>query len=712
MSRSLSNFISSTILLVGLFVTFHSDTVLAQVVNLPNGVQIGVPAAPTSPTTPGAVRYNTASPLGPTATVPLTPAEQAAANATANVTQEVPATTLGNPIYDLLYSFVLTVFGSLLAMAGALMSYGMNEFVLGFGTQYFDKNVGQAVEATWTVIRDLFNLTFIFGLVYIGFKMILDSSDSRARSMLISLIGAALLVNFSLFIVKFIIDVANITAVMIAKNGFAGQDIANSFINLINLSTILNISQSQVSFLAQNGGAFSYIFGLMIFLATATFVLAAAGILFIVRFVVLNIYLVMSPVMFIGWVFPSMQSYSSKFWSGFLGNAFFAPAYLLMIYLSYTVLSSYKISLGKTIDYGRLMAGSGDPQEAISMMHVVPFFVLAMVFMVASLVVAKKMGAVGASTAVSFGNKLRGSAQGYMKSTVGGAVGGATFGLAARAGQTAIGGSASRLSNNATFKRITARAPGGKALYNATTKVADSSFDGRNVGGLGKAIGVGAGFKGGNTTRIKELAESDKKFMEALGTIDFDKTKPIADNLNKQEAAKANIAALDVEKKTASSARAAQIDAEITANQTQIDDLQKQYSAAKLKSAEVEYANQLAYIKGLEKWKKAKNILVTGAAIVGAGALTGGAGLALGYGLAGISAAVAGGATAGTAFGFGNSFTRNQATKKARQEYGDDGIKKKNAEQRKKDAKILSDIIKDSESKKSKDSDAKDKDAH
>lgn len=612
-----------------------------------------------------------------------------------SVAEEIPATTLGNPLYDLLYSFVLTVFGSLLAMAGGLMSYGMNEFVLGFGTQYFDKNVGFAIEATWTVIRDLFNLTFIFGLVWIGFKMILDSSDSRARSMLVSLIGAALLVNFSLFIVKFIIDIANITAVVIAKNGFGGQDIANSFINLINLSTILNITESQVTFLAQSGGAFSYIFGLMIFLATATFVLAAAGILFIVRFVVLNIYLVMSPVMFIGWVFPSMQSYSSKFWSGFLGNAFFAPAYLLMIYLSYTVLSTYKISLGKTIDYGRLVAGSGDPSEAVSMMHAVPFFVLAMAFMIASLVVAKKMGAVGASTAISIGNKLRGSAQVAM--------GAATLGLAARTGQIAVGGTASAINNTQAAKWVATRVPGGKALYNATAKVADSSFDVRNVGGLGKGIGVGAGMKGGNTTRIKEQAESDKKFMEALGSS---KKSPAIIEAAKQ---------LDLEKdklKSLQTQLAAAAPGDKAAIVQKIDDSQKAIADLTEKSkftAEMEYANQLAYIKGLEKWRKAQNIAMTGAAVVGAGILTGGTvfGLGAGLGLGSGAAAAAGGAV----FGLGNSHNRNQTTKKARAEYGEDGTKKKKSKEQKDQMKILAAVMKESEDKKPEKKDDK-KDDH
>lgn len=334
---------------------------------------------------------------------------------------ETPAVSVGDSIYMYFYYFVVTVFGSLLGLAGSLFSYAIDNFLLGFGEQYFAKNVGFAVESTWTLVRDLFNLTFIFGLVYIGFKMILDSSDSKARSMLISLIGAALLVNFSLFITKFIIDIANVSAVVVSR-GFIGLNISNVFLNILSLSTFLNIPAEQIVLMG-NGGAFAYIVGIAIFLGTASFVFAAGGILIIVRFVVLNIYLVFSPIMFIGWVFPSMQHHATKFWNGFLGNAFFAPAYMLLLYLSFQVLNQYGITLRGAggVDYGALFKG-GDAKTLGDATAIVPFFVLAMVFMVASLVVAKNMGAVGASTAISIGNKLRGNVQGVMYRNTGGRI--------------------------------------------------------------------------------------------------------------------------------------------------------------------------------------------------------------------------------------------------------------------------------------------------
>lgn len=316
-----------------------------------------------------------------------------------------------NPLYQWLYEFVYAVFTTLFSFAGALMTFGINNFLLGFGNIYYNLGVGFAVEEVWRIIRDLFNLTFIFGLVYIGFKMILDSSDSRARSMLVSLIGAALLVNFSLFITKFIIDLSHVAASVVADGfGTARNEIANAFINILNLETTLQISQQQINGFS-DGGALAYIFGLMIFLSVATFVFAAGGILLIIRFIALNVYMVFSPVMFLGWVFPAFSGTSSKFWKGFLRQAFFAPAYLLMLYLSFKVLYAYGVRPGAE-SYAAMF--STDQATRVSALEALPFFVMAMVFLIMSLTVARSMGAVGASTAISVGNNLQRNVRGSM----------------------------------------------------------------------------------------------------------------------------------------------------------------------------------------------------------------------------------------------------------------------------------------------------------
>ena len=66
----------------------------------------------------------------------------------------------------------------------------------------------------WTVVRDLSNLFFILVLLYIAIKIILDLGAAEAQKMIARVIIVALLINFSMFFTKVIIDSSNILALV------------------------------------------------------------------------------------------------------------------------------------------------------------------------------------------------------------------------------------------------------------------------------------------------------------------------------------------------------------------------------------------------------------------------------------------------------------------------------------------------------------------
>jgi len=69
------------------------------------------------------------------------------------------------------------------------------------------------IETMWTSIKDLANIAFILILIFFSYRLIFNgSADSAVRSGIIKLIIIALLINFSLFFTRVIIDVGNITA--------------------------------------------------------------------------------------------------------------------------------------------------------------------------------------------------------------------------------------------------------------------------------------------------------------------------------------------------------------------------------------------------------------------------------------------------------------------------------------------------------------------
>jgi len=426
-------------------------------------------------------------------------------------------------IEGILWSLVNTVFGFFMGLAGLLLNYGVTAFVIGFGDQFSSSGVGFVVDALWINVRDIFNITFIFGLVYIGFKMILNSDDSGTRRALVSLILAALLVNFSLFFTKVIVDFSNILATQIVTGGFGdvvnGKGISDHFMNAMNLTSLWGGDKSV------GDVGYGYIFGAAILFIVGTFVFAAGGIMLIIRYAALNLYMVMSPLMFLGWVFPGLQRVTSDYWKGFLGRAFFAPAYLLLVFFAYSIINQFYNSQSAGPNFKTLFNSKGNDIEASFGATLAPF-ILTCIFLIAAVVVASKLSADGASTAMKMGQSLSRRAQRGATRMAGGIAGGATFGLAARAGRNTAGRRAHYLLNSQdakarNFRDNASKTLSGKLKFQAAQKLAGASFDGRQVNGLGAATGLGSGVTGGWDKRIKDNKQNEQDFAKALGTNDI-----------------------------------------------------------------------------------------------------------------------------------------------------------------------------------------------
>lgn len=324
---------------------------------------------------------------------------------------------------------VVGFFGSLVAIAGYTFDSAISLFIVGFGDLYINAGIGYTVENVWTTIRDVFNLTFIFGLVYIGFQIILGTNESGAKRTIPFLILAALLVNFSLFIVKFIIDFANLAAVQVFNlftvsgqigdqnvptKGIVdilttpeGPSLALAFLNTIGVSGLLNHNAAQNA----EAAPIIYMFVMIIIFLVLTYVFFAGAILITVRFAVLIFYMIFSPIMFLGWVFPGMKSYSDKFWNGLFGQAFFAPALLFMLYISYKLAQGFNDGQRTGVS-----AVGNDSSNISAFASFMPYLVVVVIFLLGSLIIAKKMANQGADMVGKVNdwgiNKLKGAMKG------------------------------------------------------------------------------------------------------------------------------------------------------------------------------------------------------------------------------------------------------------------------------------------------------------
>ena len=437
---------------------------------------------------------------------------------------------------EVVYFITTSFFGMFVWFGAALLNFGINQFVIGFGDVYNNSGIGVAVNNTWVIIRDFVNLGFIFGLVYIGLRMILDSNNSNTRRWLANLIIAALLVNFSLFATKFVVDLSNRLATEIACAGLTydtngNKNVSDSYcrggLYKIDAGSALMARMGLVTLFSQgdskpDGTGWNYILGTAVLFMVTAFVFIAGGIMLFIRFAVLNLYLVFSAVMFIGWVIPGLPDQMRGYWKGFLSRAFFAPLYLMMLYFSFKIIDGLQVSIrpqgeGDTgtsfasPNWQKTLSSNPADNPTDATLGTLPFFVLICIFLMASLVIANKLGADGAS----FAQKTAGRA---------------TAGLLGRIGRNTAGRGANALSNSERLKDWESNGNNiftrnlGRGLRGAGGYGAKASFDARGIKqiGNGKYIQAGDAQKGGFKKVLDDKVKAGKKEIDDLGTVDTD----------------------------------------------------------------------------------------------------------------------------------------------------------------------------------------------
>ncbi len=377
---------------------------------------------------------------------------------------------------------LVSIPAALAGLAGMLLNLTITYLVVDMGNLINNTSgLGFAINNLWKVIRDAMNILFIFGLVFIGIKTILDSNDSSTRKALVSIIGAAFLINFSLFITKAIIDFTNTVAVQVfILFGDVSQidpetvetGISGAFMQALGVVSFLTASNFE-NFTFTGGIVFSFM--TMIFLLIVMFVFATGAFLLLARFVILIMYMIFSPVMFLGWILPKFAQYSTKWWTGFLSQAFLAPAYLFMLYISYIAIERFRINQRVGDSLGEVLQETS--KMDIDTFYVVLVFAFAAAMLIASLLVAKQMGAVGAGSTIKFMDGIQKNIRGNMQSAVGRrTVGWVGNKLAERTKQNE--GTAAGRARNKWMSRATLGTFDTQARIKAGDKMAGSTFGG------------------------------------------------------------------------------------------------------------------------------------------------------------------------------------------------------------------------------------------
>jgi len=326
------------------------------------------------------------------------------------------------------------------------------------------------IQEGWEVVRNISNILFVFALLYIGISFVIGTNVGNAnpKKLLIYVVIIALIINFSLFITRVVVDAGNILArTLYSQIDLVGRNATETelegpdgvkplgfmLISLANPQQLMAAqSQESVSVGGTGGAGQAANFFIMITIGSIIFNLfliylfVTMAFFFLGRIVGIYYAMIFSPIAFASLTIPKGSNINfigfNSWFKNLLGASFMAPLYLFFVYLTVKFLE-----IGIPINPN---VSGGHPVAQRFMSVLIPF-ALSIAFLIVGKDVAKKMaGEIGGRVA-SIATKAVTTAAGVGFAGAGMLAGGAIAGgryLAAKTGAT------QRLQQAATSGRL------------------------------------------------------------------------------------------------------------------------------------------------------------------------------------------------------------------------------------------------------------------
>lgn len=341
----------------------------------------------------------------------------------------------------LLYSFAWTmrlvvgVFSWILYLANELFNGILKLSIIDFH-KYLETNtnnsavgktlyfpLGDAINTGWTTIRDLFNIAFIFVLLYVAIGTILGRSEISAKKMITNIIIAALLINFSAVFPKLIIDATNVISVTFYRgldddnndNNTVVTEAPDLVLALIGKMPLglnnefngnINATDPQLDKAATSReGIYRIIldsFMQIIVILVAAFVLLTVAFMMMVRIIMLLGLIITSPVAFGSMILPDkLKKGTEGWWEKLLSETMWLPVFMIMFYVTIQIAQAIQITnAAPTVD------ATGTGGVGLEFFRLLIAYIILIGFMIYSLVIAKKIGGAGAAGAMALAGSV------------------------------------------------------------------------------------------------------------------------------------------------------------------------------------------------------------------------------------------------------------------------------------------------------------------
>lgn len=381
-------------------------------------------------------------------------------------------------------NIILSIAALLTTLSGYLLNGVVYHTIVNVSENY---NNLKPIEEAWRVIRDISNMAFIFVLLYAGIRTIFGVGEDNQK-VVKNVVLAAILINFSMFFTRVVIDISNVFALTfydaiapgVAAKGFElGQaGLSNAFSQYLSYQTLYQMAGN----IDLNGIITTAIMG-TIMLIIVSFVFFAIAIMFIIRYVVLLLVIILSPIYFISLALPKgtgIGAYSQQWLNALIGQAFFAPIYFLMTWVAVRVMGGIMTALQVPGATGAEATSSalsglsiGDTLSSGAFMMFINFAIV-MVLIVTALIVAKQWASMAGGGVSSATKWFQGAAGNFVAGGVG------------KLGRAGGGVAGTLITKNPTMQTWANEEKGAKgaagrlALY-AGKKMRSGTFDVRNA---------------------------------------------------------------------------------------------------------------------------------------------------------------------------------------------------------------------------------------
>jgi len=275
-----------------------------------------------------------------------------------------------------------------------------------------DKAVNPAVSVGWPIVRNFANIGIVVGLIVIALATILRlEMFGDRKKLLIRLVVAALLINFSLVICGIVIDISNITTKYLLSGGSGGTTTTvGSFISQSEWDNSLKVLKSAFGREPVDSPEvlLSKLWGQIFVNMMKGIVGFLYVFLFLFRIMALWILVILSPLAFAAAVFPQTKSMIFDKWlSNFLQWCFIGVFGALFLFLG-TEINKEILSISSTFlnfnTTGGLLESSTYGEFFKHLTKLMQFFIPGM-FMIIGFIFSLQCSAMGASLATSLGKK-------------------------------------------------------------------------------------------------------------------------------------------------------------------------------------------------------------------------------------------------------------------------------------------------------------------